>query len=206
MINYIGMARQTYNARGSGYTNPLADDMSTKGQCRMSEDRLIAKIKELAYRDAAAGKNSQEAVKFHGVGFGSPEWRKLRADYISFASPDREGIIKKKLAQLSGNSRSVSLNKNGHIEALEILFKKDRKSAHRRADPDVGGNYISFKDQNGREIAHYCTLNGWSFFDTPAESARRSEFYDLWKEALAEAQESLGAETAGDGIIFQARA
>ena len=204
MINNIGRA---YAGRSSSVLNPLAEDMSTKGQCRISEDKLVARIKELAYRDAAAGKNSQYAVKYHGIGFGSPEWRQLRADYISFASPDREGIIQKKLAQLTGNSSSISLKSSNRFVAFAILFGNSRKSVLRTADPDVGGNYISFKDEHGREIAHYCTLSGWHFSDTPAESARRSEFYDLWKQALAEAQEELGQGARMDNnIIFEARA
>lgn len=199
MINNISRSYNTYGT--SSYANPLASDMSTKGQCRLSEKELVTKIKELAYRDAAAGKNSQYAVKFHGVGFGSPEWRKLRADYISFASPDRAGIIQKKLSELSGGTASISPNGRNRFEAFAILFGKNLKN--HRHDPDVGANYISFKDEQGREIAHYCTLSGWHFFDTPAESARRSEFYDLWNQALAEAQEELGAEKK-EGIAFQA--
>ena len=205
MINSISRSNRSYYTGGSSsFTNPLADDMSTKGQCRTSEERLVAKIKELAYRDAAAGKDSAHSVNFHGIKRATAEWRQLRADYISFASPDRAGIIQKKLAQLTGNA-SLSFKGTDRCEAIKILFKNLTKS--RKHDPDVGGNYISFKDENGREIAHYCTLSGWHYFDTPAESARRSEFYDLWNQALAEAQEALGQGqgTKGD-IIFEARA
>ena len=58
VINNIGRPNRSYYTGGSSiYTNPPAPDMSTKGQCRTREDRLIAKIKALAYKDAAAGKD-----------------------------------------------------------------------------------------------------------------------------------------------------
>lgn len=189
MINSINRSNNAYGA--SSYFNPLAEDMSTKGQCRVSEEELVKRIRDLAYRDAAAGKNSQYGVKFHGVGTGTPEWRKLRADYISFASPDRAGIIQKKLSQLTGGAANMRLQSNSRLEALAILFANGTKSARKIHDPDVGGNYISFKDERGKEIAHYCTLSGWHYSDTSAESARRSEFYDMWRQFLTEAQEEL---------------
>ena len=211
MVNNISRANRSYYTGGSSsYTNPLADDMSTKGQCRTSEEKLVAKIKELAYRDAAAGKDSAHSVYFHGLKRATAEWRQLRADYISFASPDRAGIIQKKLAQLTGKSFSMGLKSNSRLEAFAILFGNNRSSnsrSNRIHDPDVGANYISFRDEHGREIAHYCTLSGWHFFDTPAESARRDEFYDLWNQALAEAQEALGqGQGTKEDIIFEARA
>lgn len=211
MINSISRANRSYYTGGSSsLTNPLAEDMSTKGQCRTSEEKLVAKIKELAYRDAAAGKDSAHSVNFHGIKRATAEWRQLRADYISFASPDRAGIIQKKLAQLTGNTASISFTGRDRFEAFAILFANSRSSnsrSNRIHDPDVGGNYISFKDEHGREIAHYCTLSGWHYFDTPAESARRSEFYDLWDQALAEAQEALGQGHGNKGdVIFEARA
>lgn len=188
MINNINRA---YSYGASSYFNPMAVDMSTKGQCRISEEALVQKIRDLAYRDAAAGKDSQYGVKFHGHRSGTPEWRKLRADYISFASPDRAGIIQKKLNQLTGGAGNMRLQSNSRFEALTILFANNMKSARRIHDPDVGGNYISFKDEYGKEIAHYCTLNGWTYSDTSAESARRSEFYDMWRQFMNEAQEEL---------------
>ena len=176
---------------GASYFNPMVMDMSTRGQCKVSEEELVRKIKDLAYRDAAAGKNSQYGVKFHGVGTGTPEWRKLRSDYISFASPDRAGIIRKKLSQLTGNAGALRLKSNSRFEAFTILFAEGMRSARKIHDPDVGGNYIKFKDGLGNEVAEYCTLSGWHCFHTPEESARNSEFYDMWKQFLTEAQEEL---------------
>ena len=189
VINNINRPNNAYWA--SSYFNPMAMDMSTKGQCKVSEEEMVRRIRDLAYRDAAAGRDSQYAVKFHGVGTGTPEWRKLRADYISFASPDRAGIIQKKLSQLTGGAANLRLQSNSRFEAFAILFANGTKSARKIHDPDVGGNYIKFRDGLGNEVAEYCTLHGWTYSSTPEESARRSEFYDMWKQFLTEAQEEL---------------
>ena len=200
---------------------PYAPSMRTKGQCKVSEEELMERITRLARKDAAAGKDSQCSETFRRSGtiivYSSAEWRKLRDDYISFASPDREGIIRKKLEQMSGRINSASLMMGaGRKVAAAISFGSSRKI--RRHDPDVGSNYVIFRDKHGKEVARYATTTGWSYPLTPDEDIRSREFYDLWKQALADAKKELEqekfekkqlnkemlAQEAQDGIIFEA--
>lgn len=201
MINGIGtgsVKRSNYPG-GSTRLNmkiPAVPNMCTKGQCKLSEKELVKKITELARRDAAAGTNSQYAESFHGVRQGSSEWRKLRDDFISFSSPDRMGIIKNTLSSLAGKVNSMHLKGDGRFDLFNILFKNNKKFG-----ADVGGNFIAFRDEQGNEIARYSEPNGWSSWPTPAESARNTAFYDLWKQALADAQEELEPEAKGEYTV-----
>ena len=195
------------NNVSSRYTNffrknakiPNSTIMWTKGQCKLSEQELVSKIVDLAHRDAAAGKNS-----LHDDCKIGSEWNTLFHNYISLSSPDRAGIIQKKLTQLTGGAASMSLKSNSRIEAFAILFANSRRHKH---DPDVGQDYIIFRDEYGKEVATYSKQAGWVVHNTPAESARTHAFIELWNQALSDAQEELEQEPSGDGdIIFEARA
>lgn len=178
--------RSNYYSRGTNCNikMPALPYMRTKGQCNLSEKELIGKITELARRDAAAGTDSQHAVNFQGVRFGSAEWQKLRDDYASSVSPDRAGIIKKTLSGFAGKIQSLKLiGTNKGVSIFDVIFNNNKKFG-----TDVGGNFVIFRDEQGNEIARYSEPNGWSFRSTPAEDARLDEFDALWKQALADAQ------------------
>ena len=189
------------NNVSSRYTNffrknakiPNSTVMWTKGQCKLSEKELVSKIVDLAHRDAAAGKNSL----LDDAKIGS-EWNTLFHNYISLSSPDRVGIIQKKLSYLTGNTTSTRL------KGFDLFHMLNRRKIH---DPDVNSDNIIFRDEVGREVAVYSKNAGWLVHNTPAESARTREFIELWNQALADAQEELEQEPSGDGdIIFEARA
>ena len=200
---------------------PPPSSRITKGQCKISEEELVERVIKLAHKDAAAGKDSQNSESIRRSGsitrYSSAEWRKLRDDYISFASPDREGIIRKKLSQMSGKVNSASLMMGaGRKVASAISFGSSQKV--RRHDPDVGSNYVIFRDGHGKEVARYAETCGWTYSLTADEDIRRRAFYDLWKQALADAKEELEqeqlekkrlnkellAQEAQDEIIFEA--
>ena len=172
MINDAGSIRYSnYFAKRAKMPPPSI--MLTKGQCKLSEKELIAKVKELARRDAAEGRNSFLEVPI------SPAWRKLKDDYISFASPDRAGSIRKKLSYLTGNTASM------HLKGFDLFHMLNRRKIH---DPDVSPDTIIFRDELGREIASCSRRAGWTFPGTTAEYARSYAFDDLWKQALADAR------------------
>lgn len=196
MINRIGTGSRNYG-RSSSFKIPPVPNMCTKGQCKLSEKDLVKKIVKLAQRDAAAGKDSQHGVNVHGIRMGTPEWKKLRSDYISLSSPNRMELIQNKLAVLANKASSIHSKEDGRFDLFKMLFKSRKK-----IDPDVGGNFVVFRDEQGNEIARYSEPNGWSMRSTPAESARNTAFYDLWKQALADAQEELESEAKGEFSEF----
>lgn len=200
MINGIGKSNRVsrcYLDKAASAVSkiPNVPKMRTKGQCRLSEKELAEKIVKLAESDAAAGKDSQYGSTVRGtdVRTGTAEWIKLREDFISLASPDRMGIVKNTLSRYANQMSFMQLKIKDRFEFFDVLFANNKKFG-----PNVGGNYVEFKDEEGNVIAEYSTPNGWRTQSTPAESARRSAFYDLWRQALADAQEEL--ETGSEDI------
>lgn len=190
MVNSIGHSKYMNNLRKSVQLPTLAN-MCTKGQCKLSEEEVVKKIKELARKDAAAGRDSlREDFKI------GSELNKLYKDFVSFVAPDRAGAIQKKLAQLTGRSNS------SRVKGYDLLCMLNNRRL-RRYDPDIGSNCITFRDELGREVAHFGTTCGWSFPLTPAEISRHGEFLDLWHGALFEAQYGLEQEFE-EGIEFEA--
>ena len=191
MVNNVSSRYTGFLKKGVPLTT--LDSIRTKGQCKLSEKELVSKIVDLAHRDTAVGKNSLHDDQFVGS-----EWNKLFQDFISLSSPDRAGIIQKKLSYLTGNTTSIRL------KGFDLFYMLNRRKIR---DPDVGPDYIDFKDENGREVATYSKSAGWVVYTTPGESARCHAFIELWNQALADAQEELKQEPSGDGdIIFEARA
>lgn len=189
MVNSISHSKYTKDLRKS-VSLPTLANMRTKGQCKLSEEEVVKKIQKLARRDAAAGRDSMR----DDFKIGS-ELNKLYNDFVSFVSPDRAGAIQKKLAQLTGQSSS------SRVKGYDLLcLLNDRRT--RKHDPDIGGNYISFKDELDREVAHFGTTCGWFFPLTPAEIARHGEFLDIWNQALNFGKEELEQETE-EGITFE---
>ena len=188
MVNNVS-SRYT-NFFGKNAKIPKSTVMWTKGQCKLSEKELITKIVDLAHRDAAAGKNSL----LDDAKIGS-EWNMLFHNYISLSSPDRAGIIQKKLGQLMGQGTT------SRVKGFDLFCALSRKG--RRRDPDVNSDNIIFRDDQGREVAVYSKNAGWLVHTTPGESARTREFIELWNQALADAQKELESEGEA-GITFQA--
>ena len=192
MVNNISHSKYT-NALRKSVQLPTLANMRTKGQCKLSEAEVVKRIQDIARRDAAAGRDSMR----DDFKVGS-ELNKLYNDFVSFVSPDRAGAIQKKLAQLTGQSNP------SRVKGFDLLRLLNDRST-RKHDPDIGGNYISFKDELGREVAHFGTTCGWFFPLTKAEIARHGEFLDIWNQALNFGKAESEQETEA-GITFEARA
>lgn len=179
------------SVRGFGIKMPYVPQMRTKGQCKISEKELIDKIVKLAQRDAAAGKDSQFGATLKGstVRMPTAEWIKLRDDFVSPVSPDRMNIINNTLSSYAMKLNSNLTGKDSRLSFFELLFNNSK-----RLGPDVGGNYVDFRDENGEWIARYSEPNGWVSWPTDAECARSDVFSQLWKDALAQAKAELEEE------------
>ena len=185
MIYSIGNTRYTGFLRKSMPKTPL-DDVWTKDKSGLSEKELVEKMVDLAQRDAAAGKDS-----LHDDSYVGSEWNKLHQGFVCLSSPDRLGIIQKKLAKLTGSTTDMRLKSNSRFEAFAILFANSRG---RRHDRDVCSSSIIFRDELGNEVAVYGKYSGWITHGTRAEYARSYAFRDLWNQALADAKEDLEQE------------
>lgn len=95
--------------------------------------------------------------------------------YVSVVSPDRKGIIDNALATLSSINQSP-IPQPKAISLLDILLGK------RMISTDNEISYAEFKDSSGEVVATFS--NGtWHAMGTPAEDARTSEFYGIYREA-----------------------
>lgn len=178
--SYINAAYYKYSRISSNIKIPTVPQMCAKGRCKSSEKELTEKIVELAKSDAASGKDSRhgETVKGFTARIGTAEWRMLRDDFISFASPDRMGIVKNTLFDLANKANSMHLKCDKGFDLLKALFANSKKFG-----PNVDANFIEFKDEYGKVIARYSEPNGWSVWSTDAECARNAAFDELWNQA-----------------------
>lgn len=90
----------------------------------------------------------------------------------------------------------MQLKGDGRFDLFKILFKHCKKFGS-----DVNVNFVSFRDEQGNEIAHYSEANGWQLLPTPAESVRNNAFNALLKQALADAQAELEQAANGEIIV-----
>ena len=204
MIYSIGNTRYTGFLRKSMPKTPLSD-VWTKDKSGLSEKEIVEKMVDLAHRDAAAGKDS-----LHDDCNVGSEWNKLHQGFICLSSPDRLGIIQKKLSGLMSNNTAST-----RLKGFDLFFMTNRR---KRRDPDVNPDCIIFRDEMGREVAVHSKYSGWITHGTPAEYARSYAFVELWNQALADAKKDLEweelekerlekerlAQEAEDGIIFEA--
>lgn len=159
------MSRQSSGQRIGGVSVPdySSFNFCTKTPPKMSDDQCKDAVVKQAQKDAVTGKFGVEC----------PGFKSLMKSYVSVVSPDRKGIISNALTSLG------KMNKFPKAEAvslLDILFGK------RIMSDDYGLSYAEFKDSSG-EIVATLSNGTWHAMSTPAEDARTSEFYGIYREA-----------------------
>ena len=184
-ISSIGYSTTTIS-RGTNQSYHLSNPpnfgvggMPTKSAPIMSDADFKIKIEELAKRDVAAGRQSMR----------SPEFDELKRNYVSVASPDRQGIINSSLSSLAGKLRMMAPRLNFAHDLLSLLMGHSNSFSSK----DIGTNFIQFRDVSGNLIARYSELPfgggmGWEYCPTKAEIARSSEFAGIYNEAFRLAQ------------------
>lgn len=121
---------------------------------------------------------------------------------MSFASPDRKGIINNTLLGL-GKKLSIMMPRlNLSNNFLGLLMQHNRLFRSR----DIGDNFINFKDTSGNLVASYSQLptGGMGFMEYPtnAELSREHEFMQMWKDAQQKAgQEYHDTNTTIDNAV-----
>jgi hypothetical protein len=160
------------NTTGNVQLPEIPSHVVTSGQSSLSDDEFMSKIDEMARRDVAAGRNSR---------FGSvqgDEWRRLKDDFMSVASPNRTSVINNTLSDMAGRLRQMMPRLNFGTNLLQILMGHSTQFGSR----DIGSNFINFRDNSGNLLAMFQD-NGWTIVTTPAEEGRVQDFLRLWDEA-----------------------
>lgn len=140
-------------------------DFFAKKAPKMSDDKFKEAIIQQAQKDAPTGK----------FGVDCPGFKNLMDSYVSVVSPDRKGIIDNAMAAL-GSINQSPIPQPKALSLLDILLGKLTMS------DDNTISYAEFKDSSGEIVATFS--NGtWHAMGTPAEDARTSEFYGIYREA-----------------------
>ena len=172
----------------------IGAEITTKGQSKLSEQGIKDKLLDMARREIASGVFSGNNYRSN-----SAEWLKLEKDYMSFASPDRKGIINNTLSGLAQNLRMMMPRLSLSNNLLGLLMQHNRLFRSR----DIGNNFINFRDASGNLVGNYSQQpNGsWGFNNilTNAELSRSHEFMQMWYDAQVYAgTEKRNAETLID--------
>lgn len=161
----LEMSYKSFGKRIRGVSVPDydSDNFYTKTSPKMSDEKFREIIVKQAQKDATTGKFGVEC----------PGFKSLMKSFVSVASPDRKGIITNALTSLGKMNK---LPKAEAISLLDILLGKRIISA------DHELSYADFKDSSGEIVATFS--NGtWHAMGTPAEDARASEFYGIYRDA-----------------------
>ena len=175
MISGIGAGAPLVSVNGSrnvldvGRLN-LPENV-TRPRSNLSDSEFEERVEDLVRKYLDAG------IPFEHVWSSrTPEWFRLRDEFISVASPDRMGIITGKLNSLA--FAFPGLNRFS-LTFLDALMQNQRSFV----GYDVGSNMINFRDGSGNIVAMFTSDRGWlTDFHTEAEVMRIRGFEEMWRE------------------------
>lgn len=160
----------------------------TKGKTSKTQTEFVDAIKDLA-RKAATATNKTESDYI------SKQVLNLRAEYLSDVAPDRKQLYKQaknEIANQTGNPKCIG---SGELTLLDFLEKAEGKNNNlaEKQFALVGGGTLSYPILTtggyGAEIQYQGakvltnTGRGWGYEMTPAELAKKDEFYSIyWNE------------------------
>ena len=179
---------------------PNFNCMHTRFTPKLSDDAIRQKVKEIAKRDVAAGKEN----------FQSEDFMRLRDMFVSSVSPDRKGAITNALTTLEGRISSFRMQGRSYIDLLEwikLWLNGNAQVGNAQVNERMQIMHLSITDANGNEIAAFHEGFGWSHYFTGAEWSRFHEPLDLynttWRAAFNEIHTPQAADNAGQNVNEQ---
>ena len=172
----------------------------TKGKSSKTHAEFVSEIKELARRAATtANKTEYEYISRQVLG--------LRAEYLSDVAPDRKQLYEQAKNTIKKQTGNPKCKGCGELSLLDFLEKAEGKSsnfAEKKFALAVGGTlncpilttggygaeiqyqkYTRSLFRSGRRRTYRLSNlgNGWGYEMTPAELAKKDEFYSIyWSE------------------------
>lgn len=160
----------------------------TKGKSSKTHAEFVSEIKELARRAATtANKTEYEYISRQVLG--------LRAEYLSDVAPDRKQLYEQAKNTIKKQTGNLKCKECGELSLLDFLEKAEGKSsnfAEKKFALAGGGTLncpILTTGGYGAEIQYQGVTilsnlgNGWGYEMTPAELAKKDEFYSIyWSE------------------------
>lgn len=160
----------------------------TKGKSSKTQAEFVSEIKELAQRAATAtNKTESEYI--------SKQVLCLRAEYLSDVAPDRKQLYEQAKNTIKKHTDNPKCKGCGELTLLDFLEKAEGKSSNFAEKQFAlagggtlncpiltGGGYGTEIQYQGVNVLSNLG-NGWSYEITPAELAKKDEFYSIyWNE------------------------
>jgi hypothetical protein len=174
----------------------LPASMRSKAAPVMSDGDFAEKIRDLARRDAVAGK-----FQSHDI---NSEFYNLERSYVAPYSPDRVGMISSAMKGMAGKLRTMAREFPEIKDLIDLLLGGKEIPQQSRYLMSMGHDLVLFdlRDENGKLLASLST-SGWCVFPTDAENARSAEFISIYNKAWDVARAEIKAEsgTSASGNI-----
>lgn len=160
----------------------------TAGKSNKSEAEFVGEIKELAQKAAmASNKTESEYI--------SRQVLQLRAEYLSGVAPDRRQLYQQAKNAIKNQNGNPKCKGIGELTLLDFLEKTEGKgnSFAEKKFPLAGGGMLTCPILTGggygaeiqcQGVKVLTNLgNGWGYEMTPAELAKKEQFYSIyWSE------------------------
>ena len=187
-LSGIGAIRKEQLISSCSNGEPNWSFIPTKGKTSKTQTEFVSEIRELARRAATTtNKTESEYISRQVLG--------LRAEYLSDVAPDRKQLYEQAKNTIKKQTGNPKCKGCGEISLLDFLEKTEGKSsnfAEKKFALAGGGTLncpILTTGGYGAEIQYQGVTvlsnlgNGWGYEMTPAELAKKDEFYSIyWSE------------------------
>ena len=182
----------------TGKGEPNWSYIPSAGKSNKSKAEFTSEIKELAKKAAlASSKAESEQI--------SRQVLQLRAEYLSDVAPDRKMLYQQAKNAMKSQNNNPKCRGIGELTLLDFLEAADGRGsglAEKRfalaggtlTCPilTTGGYGAVIECQGVKALSN--TGNGWSYEMTPAELAKKNEFYSIYWSEYRSVKNSVGAE------------
>ncbi len=182
----------------TGKGEPNWSYIPSAGKSNKSKAEFTSEIRELAKKAAVAGsKVESEQI--------SRQVLQLRAEYLSDVAPDRKMLYQQAKNAIKNQNNNPKCKGIGELTLLDFLEAADGRGsglAEKRfalaggtlTCPilTTGGYGAVIECQGVKALSN--TGNGWSYEMTPAELAKKNEFYAIYWAEYRSVKNSVGAE------------
>lgn len=187
-LSGIGTVGKELLVSTSNNGEPNWSYIPTKGNTSKTHTEFVGEIKELA-RKAATATNKAESDYI------SKQVLHLRAEYLSDVAPDRKQLYKQAknaMSSQNGNSKCIGSGELTLLDFLERAEGKNNNLAEKKfalagggmlscSILTTGGYGAEIQYQGAKVLTN--TGRGWGYEMTPAELAKKDEFYSIyWNE------------------------
>ena len=183
----------------TGKGEPNWSYIPSAGKSNKSKAEFTSEIRELAKKAAVAGSKAESEQISRQV-------LQLRAEYLSDVAPDRKMLYQQAKNAMKSQNNNPKCKGTGELTLLDFLEAADGRGsglAEKRLALagggmltcpilTTGGYGAVIECQGVKALSN--TGNGWSYEMTPAELAKKNEFYAIYWAEYRSAKNSVGAE------------